>query len=62
MRFLLTFALCAWPALAQTNQEAESNMSCVERLQLRTALFKRRPRDTNFSPRPSRRRFESRHF
>ncbi len=34
MRLLLILALCSWPALAQTNQEAESNMSCVERLQM----------------------------
>lgn len=34
MRFLLTFALCCWPALAQSNQENETNMSCVERLQM----------------------------
>jgi hypothetical protein len=34
VRFLLTFALCSWPALAQSNQEADSNMSCVERLQM----------------------------
>jgi hypothetical protein len=34
MRFLLTFALCSWPALAQTNQEADSNMSCIEQLQM----------------------------
>jgi hypothetical protein len=34
VRFLLAFALCSWPALAQTNQEADSNMSCVERLQM----------------------------
>ena len=34
MRFLLTLALCSWPALAQTGQDAEANMSCVDRLQL----------------------------
>jgi outer membrane biosynthesis protein TonB len=34
VRFLLTLALCSWPAPAQTNQEAEPNMACVERLQL----------------------------
>jgi hypothetical protein len=34
MRFLLTLALCSWPALAQSDQEAGSNMSCVERLQM----------------------------
>ena len=34
MRFLLTLALCAWPALAQSNQDADSNMSCVDRLQM----------------------------
>jgi hypothetical protein len=34
MRLLLTFALCSWTALAQTNQDADSNMSCVERLQM----------------------------
>jgi hypothetical protein len=34
VRFLLTLALCSWPALAQSNQEADSNMSCVERLQM----------------------------
>ncbi len=34
VRFLLTFALCSWPALAQSNQESETNMSCVERLQM----------------------------
>lgn len=34
MRFLLAFALCCWPALAQSDQESESNMSCVERLQM----------------------------
>jgi hypothetical protein len=32
VRFLLTLALCSWPALAQTNQDVEPNMSCVERL------------------------------
>jgi hypothetical protein len=34
VRLLLILALCSWPAVAQTNQEAESNMSCVERLQM----------------------------
>jgi hypothetical protein len=34
MRPLLIFALCAWLALAQSNQGGESNMSCVERLQV----------------------------
>ena len=34
MRLLLTFALCTWPALAQSNQDSESNMSCIERLQM----------------------------
>ncbi len=34
VRFLLTFALCCWPALAQSNQAEDSNMSCVERLQM----------------------------
>jgi len=34
VRFLLTIALCSWPALAQSNQEADFNMSCVERLQM----------------------------
>jgi Gram-negative bacterial TonB protein C-terminal len=34
VRFLLTLALCSWPALAQSNQEVDSNMSCVERLQM----------------------------
>jgi hypothetical protein len=34
VRFLLIFALCSWPALAQSNPEADSNMSCVERLQM----------------------------
>jgi hypothetical protein len=31
---LLTFALCSWPVLAQSNLEADSNMSCVERLEV----------------------------
>jgi hypothetical protein len=34
VRFLLAFALCAWPALAQSDQDGGSNMSCVERLQM----------------------------
>jgi hypothetical protein len=34
VRFLLTVALCSWPTLAQPNQKAESNMSCVKRLQM----------------------------
>ena len=34
MRLLLTLALCSWPALAQSNLDADSNMSCVERLQM----------------------------
>jgi hypothetical protein len=34
VRFLLTLALCCWPALAHSNQEADSNMSCVERLEM----------------------------
>jgi hypothetical protein len=34
VRLLLALALCSWPALAQSNQEADSNMSCVERLQM----------------------------
>ena len=34
MRFFWIFAFCSWPALGQTNQESESNMSCVERLQM----------------------------
>ena len=34
VRFLLIFALCVWPALAQSNQDGDSNMSCVQRLQM----------------------------
>jgi hypothetical protein len=34
VRLLLTLALCSWPALAQSNLDADSNMSCVERLQM----------------------------
>jgi hypothetical protein len=34
VRFLLTFALCSWPAFAQTNQDADSNMACVDRLEM----------------------------
>jgi hypothetical protein len=34
VRFLLTFVLCAWAALAQSDQDGDSNMSWVERLQM----------------------------
>jgi hypothetical protein len=34
VRFLLIFALYTWPALAQSNQESDPNMSCVERLEM----------------------------
>jgi hypothetical protein len=34
LQFLLTLALCCWPALAQSDQESEPNMSCIERLRL----------------------------
>jgi len=34
MRFLLTFTLCAWAALAQSKQDRGSNMSCVELLEM----------------------------
>jgi len=34
MRFLLALALCSWHPLAQSHQEADSSMSCVERLEM----------------------------
>jgi hypothetical protein len=62
VRFFLIFAFCSWPALAQSNQESESNMSCVERLRIPVypplaRQVEVQGSDTLYSPEPSTVRF-----